>query len=165
MAKSSKSPYLSRPGRLADVIAAIQTLATYKVYKLTVAEWAERISGDRTTYSLWLSVFEEHQEFFRFDTQGAKVSLVWRRQYPKNYDVSLERRLDSHELSNVSAEHMNFISREPLSPPDIKALIDTAINLHVRAIEMQRENRWWVPLASAVGGLVGSFVGGVLKGS
>ena len=40
------SPYLE-PCRLGDVIAAIQVLAYYKFYRLDVASWAERITGDR----------------------------------------------------------------------------------------------------------------------
>jgi hypothetical protein len=33
----SESPYLPNSGRLADVIAAIQAMGTYKFYKLTFA--------------------------------------------------------------------------------------------------------------------------------
>ncbi|MBL8542036.1 MAG: hypothetical protein JNK68_16965 [Betaproteobacteria bacterium] len=50
-----------------------------------------------------------------------------------------------------------------MSADDIQALITTAIGLHARALEQQREKRWWLLLASAVGGLLGAVIGGFLK--
>lgn len=157
------SPYLSTPNRLTDVIAAVQTLATYKFYKLDAAEWAERISGDAGKAAHWQTIFDEHPEFFRSDTQRTRVSLVWRRQYPKRYHVDLERRLTSQEFDEIPEAERARVSRDPLSPSDIKTLVDTAIGLHSRALEQRRDSRWWIPLASALGGLVGSLVGAFLK--
>ena len=54
------------------------------------------------------------------------------------------------------------VSRIRLTPEDIKTLIDTAINLHARALEEQKEKRWWLPLASAAGGLIGGILGTLL---
>ena len=79
----SKSPYLKDDHRLADVIAAIQAMGTYKYYKLDFAGWSSRISGDETQDNLWRKVFEEHPEFFRLDSDREKASLVWRRQHQK----------------------------------------------------------------------------------
>ena len=42
------NPYLEDTQRLADVIAAIQVMATYKFYKLSFSAWADRIVADES---------------------------------------------------------------------------------------------------------------------
>ena len=41
------SPYTKDTNRLADVIAAIQVMASYKFYKTDFGEWSNRIVGDQ----------------------------------------------------------------------------------------------------------------------
>ncbi|KAF5430553.1 hypothetical protein C5S42_00275 [Candidatus Methanomarinus sp.] len=168
MAKMSSSPYLNDPQRVADVIAAIQVMAVYKFYKLDFARWAERISADSSQASHWQKVFEEHPEFFRLDTKKAKASLVWRRQHPKRYHVDKELELSKEELTQLlSDEKDSRVSRRPLSPDDINTLITTAINLHSRALEEQKERRWWynliVTVFVAIASLIGAAIGGYLS--
>lgn len=159
-----KSPYIANPNRLADVIAAIQAMGVYKFHMRTFAEWAESIAGDKSKGDYWKNIFEDHPEFFRLDTSRRFVSLVWRRQYPKRFHVDREQRLSVDEYNALSEQDKKRVSRDPLLPSDIKTLIDTAINLHARAVELQREGRWWVPLvASAVGGLIGATLGVLIK--
>jgi hypothetical protein len=159
-ANLKKSPYLNDPQRLADVIAAVQAMGTYKFYKMTFDGWADRITADESKADYWKKIFEEHPEFFRLDTERKRASLVWRRQYPKRFHVDQERRLSIQEYESLSDEEKRRVSRDPLTPQDIKALVDTAINLHSRAIELQHERRWWIPLiSSATGGLVGATLG------
>ena len=157
------SPYLRDPNRLGDVIAAIQAMATYKFYKLPFSGWADRMSADESQAEKWKTVFLEHPEFFRLDSEREKASLVWRRQFPKRYDVDAERALTNADYEALSNEQKKRISRTPLSSSDIKALIDTAVNMHSRALEHQKDKRWWVALASAVGGLIGAIIGALLK--
>jgi hypothetical protein len=160
------SPYLSDPNRLADVISAIQVMSTYKFYKLPFNGWADRISANASRGEYWQRIFEQHPEFFRLDGQRQKASLVWRRQYPKRFQVDEERVLTKAEYDALDERGKQRVSRVRLTPDDIKALVDTAINLHARALEEQRERRWWIPLASAIGGLVGGVLGslaGLLK--
>lgn len=157
----SISPYINEPQRLVDVISAIQAMATYKFYKLSFDNWSERITGDNSRGAYWRKVFEEHPEFFRLDGKKERASLVWRRQYPRRYSVDQDRTLDSLEAKAIPEDR---ISRIPLSPGDITALINAAIQLHARALEQQKETRWWIPLASAIGALVGSVSGALLKG-
>ncbi len=155
MAKKSSaaSPYLNDQQRLADVIAAIQVMAVYKFYKLDFTKWAERISGDSSQASHWQKVFEEHPEFFRLDSEKARASLVWRRQYPRWYHVDLGRELSKEELDRLPKDVKDSrISRSPLTSDDIKALITTAIDLHSRALEEQKEKRWWYNALVTVGG-------------
>lgn len=161
--RTALSPYLRDPGRLGDVIAAIQAMATYKFYKLDFESWADRMSADKSLAEKWKQVFLEHPEFFRLDSAKAKASLVWRRQFPKRYDVYAERVITWAEYDALTDEQKCRISRVPLSSSDIKALVDTAVNLHSRALEHQKDKRWWVAIAGAVGGLVGSIVGALLK--
>lgn len=154
-----ESPYLKDPSRLSDVIAAIQAMAVYKFYKLTFEGWADRISADKSQADKWRKIFVEHPEFFRLDGERKKASLVWRRQFPRRYDVDAERILTIDEYEALSPEKSALVSRIPLTPSDIKALVDTAVNLHSRALEFQKDKRWWIALASAGGGLIGSLLG------
>jgi hypothetical protein len=159
---SQKSPYLL-PTRLADVIAAIQVMGTYKFYKLPFDKWADRISGDEEKGEYWRGVFVEHPEFFRLDSAREKASLVWRRQYPKRYDVDSGRLLSKDEYYQLNDERRDRVSRNPLTPDDIKALIETAIDLHSRVLEQHKESRWWVnTLTGAVGGLVVAIISTLL---
>lgn len=154
-----ESPYLKESSRLGDVIAAIQAMAVYKFYKLSFEEWADRISADKSQAEKWRRIFLDHPEFFRLDGERKKASLVWRRQFPRRYDVDAERTLTLTEYESLSPEKSARVSRVPLEPSDIKALVDTAVNLHSRALEFQKDKRWWIALASAVGGLLGSLLG------
>jgi hypothetical protein len=163
MPKKSGSPYLQDADRLADVIAAIQVMGTYKFYKLSFDKWADRISGDLSEGEHWRKVFIDHPEFFRLDSQREKASLVWRRQYPKRFQVDEERKLSAIEYKQLTKGQKKRISRNPLTPIDIKALIDTAIDLHSRALEHRKEKRWWLPLATVAGSLIGSIVGVLWK--
>lgn len=161
--KAAVSPYLRDPTRLGDVIAAIQAMATYKFYKLPFAGWSDRISADESQAEKWRMVFLEHPEFFRLDSEREKASLVWRRQFPKRYDVDAVKVLTNEEYEQLSPEAKLRVSRVPLSSADIKALVDTAVNLHSRALEHHKDKRWWIALAGAAGGLAGSFLGALLK--
>lgn len=157
------SPYLSDPNRLGDVIAAIQAMAVYKFYKLPFSGWADRISADEKQAEKWKAVFLQHPEFFRLDSAREKASLVWRRQFPKRFDVDAGRVLSAEEYDSLTSEEKTRVSRTPLTPGDIKALVDTAVSLHSRALEHQKDKRWWIALASAGGGLVGAVIGALVK--
>lgn len=157
--RKQESPYLSNANRLADVIAAIQVLATYKFYKLDFDAWANRISGDRSHAGHWQAVFEQHPEFFRLDSSRKKASLVWRRQHRKLYDVDQSREISQARYESLSAEHKARVSRTPLEPDEITALIGTAISLHGQQLESRKDNRW---LVTALFGLLGVTIGGAL---
>lgn len=117
------SPYLRDPTRLGDVVAAIQAMAVYKFYKLPFVGWADRIAADESQADKWKTVFLEHPEFFRLDTAREKASLVWRRQFPKRYDVDGERVLTIAEYEALTSAQKLRVSRVPLSSGDIKALV------------------------------------------
>ncbi|MCA9469395.1 MAG: hypothetical protein KC643_28680 [Nitrospira sp.] len=154
------SPYLNEPNRLAEVISAIQVMGTYKFYKLEFSGWADRISGDSNQADHWKKVFEEHPEFFRLDAGRGKASLVWRRTYPKNYDVDQEEKISRETFFQLSVEQKARISRSPLSSSDISTLISAAVQLHSRALDQQQDKRWWI---SGLIGLLGVILGAVLQ--
>lgn len=160
---NTNSPYLADPTRLADVIAAIQAMATYKFYKLDFSGWADRITGDSSGAEHWMRVFEEHPEFFRLDSKKEQASLVWRRQHQKRYDVDAETVLSISEYESLSAAKKERVSRNPLGSPEISTLMKAAIDLHSRALEHSKEKRWWIPLLAGLMGFAGAVVGGYLK--
>lgn len=158
----SESPYLKDSNRLGDVIAAVQAMAVYKFYKLSFEEWADRISADKSQAEKWKNIFIEHPEFFRLDSNSEKASLVWRRQFPRRYDVDAEKTLSIDEYEALPSERSARVSRVPLGSSEIKALVDTAVNLHSRALEHQKDKRWWTALASAGGAIIGTLIGKVI---
>jgi hypothetical protein len=163
-----KSPYLTEEGRLGDVIAAIQAMAIYKCYKLDFEGWADRLSADKTRADHWKGVFENHPEFFRLDGQRAKASLVWRRQYPKRYSVDTLAEISREQYDGLSDLQKTRISRLPLPASEIKTLIDTAINLHSRALDADKHQSWYKPiflqaLAALCGAIIGTLAVSYLK--
>ncbi len=153
------SPYLNEPNRLAEVISAIQVLGTYKFYKLDFTGWADRISGDANQTDHWKKVFEEHPEFFRLDAGRSRASL-WRRTYPKLYDVDREEKISRDQYFQLSDAQKARISRSPLTSSNISTLISAAVQLHSRALENQQDKRWWI---SGVVGLLGVILGACIQ--
>lgn len=162
-----KSPYIVRNDRLSDVISAIQTLGTYRFYKLGVDSWSERICGDSAEAEKWSLIFKEHPEFFRFSSDGSKASLVLRRQKPKLFDVDTLEFVTREERDGRAADGQRRITRAPLSENDLKMLIDVAISLHSKALEDKRDGRWWISMLTTVGvaliGLIGVWLGAQLS--
>ena len=156
----SKSPYL-KDQRLADVIAAIQVMSTYKFYKLDFAGWSKRITGTESNADYWEKVFSEHPEFFRLNEEKDKVSLVWRRSHQRSFHVDRQEILTRDQIESLPEQEKNTrISRTPLSNGDTATLISTAVDLHSRAIES--EKRWLFPslvtiLAVCLGAIIKSW--------
>lgn len=136
-------------------------MGLYKFYKLDFAGWADRIAGDPSEGAHWKQVFEEHPEFFRLNTERDRASLVWRRQHQRRYHVDQERTLSKEEYKALPDAQRSRVSRLPLVAAEVGTLIQTATNLHSRALEHQRETRWWIPAAV---GLVGVILGALLRG-
>lgn len=83
--------------------------------------------------------------------------------FPNANDVDTGKVLTVEEYDALTDAQRLRISRVPLTSADIKALVDTAVNLHSRALEHQRDKRWWTALAGGVGGLLGSVLGALLQ--
>jgi hypothetical protein len=140
------NPYL-KEYRLQDVLAALQFLASYRDYDLTLEEFRTKIAVNPKSAGNWTEVFAEHPEFFRQSEGSADYSLVLRRARQKEDD----RR------------------RPPLSSSELSMLIDTAIHLQKQALEIRRERRWWLPIVLTAVGIVAAFagtiLGAIIKGS
>lgn len=159
----SNTPYIDNKNRLADVIAAIQVMGTYKFYKLEFSGWADRISGDESQGEYWKRIFEQHPEFFRLDQTRTKASLVWRRNYQKLYDIDKEEKISREEFRGLCSEKKARISRNPLSNSDISTLVTTAINLHSSEIAHKKETRWWIAgTMSLLGVILGVFLKAII---
>lgn len=110
-----------------------------------------------------IAAIQQHPEFFRLDRQREKASLVWRRQYPKVYNVDTQAKITKEEYDNLLEPQKLRISRNPLEAETIKALVQTAIDLHSRALERLQDRRWGITLAaSTIGGLIGAIPGGLV---
>ena len=160
------SPYVDTPARLADVVAAIQAMGTYKYYKLPFEGWARRITGTKEAAPHWKKVIEEHPEFFRVSSGEDRASLIWRRNYRRRYHVDLGRELSNEEYDDLTpGEREDRVSRLPLNSSDISTLITAAIELHTRALERKKDDRWWVtPATAVVAAIIGGIIGAVSSG-
>jgi len=156
----SKSPYLENDSRLADVIAALQAMATYKYYKLDFSQWANRITGDQSTGQYWKNIFVEHPEFFRLDSKREKASLVARRQHQKRFNVDTQATLTTAE--SRTSPHQDRLSRSPLSSDELALLVNTAIELHSRSVAKTELSRWWIPVLSAILSFIGALLGALI---
>ncbi|MCB1501887.1 MAG: hypothetical protein KDK07_19240 [Bauldia sp.] len=160
---SQPNPYLV-PGRLSNVIAAITALGKYRYYKLDYEQCAERISNRPQDAHLWAKIFSEHPEFFRIVESESKASLVWRRQFIKNFDPKTGLELTRADVDALSAEDRSRLSRRPLNETELKSLIAVAVDLHKQALEEARAKRWWVPILIGALAFLGALVGGLAKG-
>ena|SRR5438128_10007464 len=133
------SPYL-REHRLQDVVAALQFLASYPDYDLTLQEFRNKIASDPRSAVHWGQLFSEHPEFFRQSERGGDYSLVLRRARPKSEDRE----------------------RPPLSSVELSMLIETAIHLQKHALEIHRERRWILPIILGAIGIAVAFAGTIL---
>ena len=143
---TTDSPYLN-PGRLADVLAAIQAMATNPDYRQSVQEWAYFLSGSRAEDHVerWQKVFDEHSEFFR-------PSVI----APGHYGLLLRRSMP--EVDSPGRVEV----RPPIETADLKVLLDVALNLHRQAVEAQADKRWWLPIVVPfTGSLMGAIIGAV----
>ena len=158
----TKSPYVRNPARLADLIAAIQVMGTYRFASRLAERWETRLGRRPVSAANWGALFLEHPEFFTI--QDGSVSLVWRRSMVRNYDTREGRTLSFEEASAMALQDKEVaeqrLSRPPLDASQMVKLVDIAINIHEREIQHQQERRWWI---GAVLVILGIVLGAVLK--
>src|SRR3954467_10524776 len=76
-------PYLQQ-GRLADVLAALQVMASAERPERTIKDWAHEFDRSRENSAIerWTNVFRDHREFFITyhlkDQEELKAALRWR---------------------------------------------------------------------------------------
>jgi hypothetical protein len=153
-----QSAYIKRPSRLSDVVASLQVMGTYKFASRKIDNWEESMGRAPSSASTWLEVFSDHPEFFCIKDEW--ISLIWRRASEKTFDTRTGKELTKEEVEQLTPEEKKKISRAPLTPDQVTALIEVAIKLQSQAISRRTELRWWVPLLV---GAVGLAVGALLK--
>ena len=161
------APYL-KPGRLADVIAAIQVMASAERPEREIKDWAYELDRNRDTATIvrWTSVFQEHREFFvTYRLQGGgdlKAALRWRYVF-RTFDSKTGKEYTPAEIETLSKEQRSLLTTKPLAGEHIQTLLNTAIGLHTRAMEELGAARWWVPLLAAFLGFGGAILGAILS--
>ena len=181
-------PYLV-PGRLPNVIAAIQAMGTTAWGSVPIDSWVYQIEGaeqmamgeyrqdkvKEKDRKKWLEIFAQHPEFFKLYKleDDDRVALRWRFAQPIDYDPKSGKILSANKLQGIKRNVAFYrrYSRKPLTPDQINVLIKTAIELHTRVIAEQQDRRWHWPIVStaatavvtAVFGMIGVIVGAYLK--
>lgn len=165
MIKQEKSPYLKNPDRLLKVIAAIQAMAVNKYYKLECKDWAEKISANEGAENEWLTVFKEHPEFFRISDNSRNISLILRRNMQRTYYYDKRQELTREEVNQLTKEEQdNELSRRPLDKDEMAILINTAIDMHSKAMAERQDQRWWyTPIIGIAGTLIGVVLGVLIQ--
>ncbi len=154
---SEQSPYMTHPKRLADIIAAIQLMGTYKFGSRSVENWEKSIGRPPLSAENWTKIFDDHPEFFR--VKDGFGSLVWRRAKKRNHDTVSGRDLSTEELKALDKDAKGKLTRRPLDPSQVEALMNSAIKMHSSAIAHNKELRWMVPtIASLSGVVVGAYL-------
>lgn len=156
-----QSPYLAHQSRLADVISAIQVMGTYRYSARSIESWSEILGEKPRSADTWLTVFNEHPEFFRagLDEEGLHT-LVVRRAHPRTFNTKTLEEISRQEYQELPKDGRSHISRKPLSTEQILALIEVAIKLQAQAAARRQELRWWVPIViTALSALTGALIG------
>jgi hypothetical protein len=160
-----QSPYIARQQRLADLVAAIQVMGTYRYSGRKVNSWAKILGEKPKSADSWLIVFNEHPEFFRAGVDDAGFqTLALRRAQPRIYNTRTREEMTLEQIQAIPKERRSHISRRPLSSEQILSLVDVAVKLHTQAIARRQELRWWVVmLIGLASSFVGAFVAALIK--
>lgn len=160
LAGSSVSPYVANPTRLADLIAALQVMGTYRFASRRLEKWEKRLGRKPVSAQSWLDVFTQHPEFFTIEAHN--IALVWRRSKERNYDTFERRVLSRDEAAALAVlepeADATRLSRPPLDTAEVTKLIDIAVQLHEREIRHRQERRWWMTAVATAIGLIVSVV-------
>ncbi|AMN40957.1 hypothetical protein [Rhodoplanes sp. Z2-YC6860] len=169
----AKSHYLETD-RLANVIAALQTMAVADRPSATLNRWvaeleaSEELTSDQLDQSpikfaerkKWQAVFEQHPEFFKtYTLRGEpRVLLRWR------FSESIKREAKEGANGKASAEKPEGdAASSPLNADQIQVLINTAIEMHAKEVASERAPDHFRPLLMAIiGAALGTVAGGLI---
>ncbi|MGH8445445.1 MAG: N-carbamoyl-L-amino acid amidohydrolase [Solimonas sp.] len=155
---AKQSPYIKSTHRLADLIAAIQVMGTYKFASRPQESWEKKLGRDPVSAPTWNTIFREHPEFFTIEKDSGAISLVWRRSRERTFDTLNYATVSRSKAEALKEQEDEFgekrMSRTPLNTEEISKLVDIAINLHEREIRHRQEHRWWITASIGVLGLI-----------
>jgi hypothetical protein len=150
-------------GRLQDVVAALQVMATNEErYSAPCRSWAKIISlgSEKDDAAHWKKVFDEHGEFFRrTGARDERYALVLRasKSFAKKFT---DEKVTLSEWENMSGTEKRNYTKAPLADAELKLLIDMALAIHVNTFERHEIWRSWLPpLASFAGALLSAIIG------
>lgn len=178
----AKSHYLEKD-RLANVIAAIQILGAADRSWGTLHRWVAELeaSEELTPEQLdqmpvkfaerkkWAAVFEQHPEFFKVYTVRGEQRVLLRLRYAQSVAshkqdefAALANLVNKDKVEGAKAESGDDnAASKPLTPDQMQMLINTAIELHDRALEAERPPDRFRPfLMATVGAVLGTIAGG-----
>ena len=122
------SPYL-KPGRLADVLAALQIMAVGQRPEGKISWWADELSRGLAKGQIerWTDVFQEHPEFFLLYTLAndptPKAALRWR--YPnKRYDHKTGKEYTQQEKEALPKQQQELLTTKPLDGEAVSVLLE-----------------------------------------
>ena len=156
-----QSPYLDRPGRLADLVAAIQALGSYRYAARKEEKWQQLLKKPKSAES-WTEIFRDHPEFFRAsESDSGMHQLVLRRAQSAMAHATTAESINIEAYKALSDDDKKEYSRAPLNPEQIISLIDVAIKLQNQAVARRQELRWWIPYLLSIASLVVGVVTGI----
>jgi hypothetical protein len=176
----AKSHYLEKD-RLASVIAAIQILGVSDRASGTLNRWvaeleaSEELTAEQLDHSpvkfaerkKWLTVFEQHPEFFKTYTLRGDQRVLLRMRYAQS--VSADQKADAAPQGTDAkdkaedGDDAGNATSKPLTADQIEVLINTAIELHSREAMMERGPERFRPfLMATIGAVLGTLAGGVI---
>jgi len=96
---ATESPYLKHPGRLPDILAAIQVMGAHRNDSQALSKWRERLGNEPVSAKNREEIFNDHPEFFQprdkediaeqeqdqDQEQGKRWVLTWRLAYEPVY--------------------------------------------------------------------------------
>jgi hypothetical protein len=176
----AKSHYLEKD-RLANVIAAIQILAVSDRASGSLNRWVAELEAseeltaeqlDRSPVKFaerkkWLTVFEQHPEFFKTYTMHGDQRVLLRMRYAQSVNEEQKRdaapsAADNKDKPEDGDDRANVASK-PLSAEQIQMLINTAIELHDREAAAERGPERFRPfLMATIGAILGTVAGGAV---
>jgi hypothetical protein len=161
----AESVYLKHHARLQDVIAAIQVMGTYHYSARSIEAWSALLGEKPQSATTWLTVFNEHPEFFRAGVDEDDLhTLAIRRAQPRLYDTKSHAAISPKAFAALPKDNRSHISRTPLSSGQIASLVEIAVKLHAEAVTRNRESRWWAHIAiPALTSLLGVVIGAYLS--
>jgi hypothetical protein len=167
----TSSPYLQHHQRLPEILAAIQVMGTHKWDMLEVPDWQQRL-GEPSSGDSWDDIFSDHPEFFQVrekpsdDPEQTKKKrfwvLTWRFAYDPYFDPDAKKQLSSEQVRDIPKNKK--LARKPLEEEQIATLLNTAIELQVRAAAFEERRRWLITAAiSFITTVIVVILGALLK--
>jgi ABC-type phosphate/phosphonate transport system permease subunit len=169
------SHYLEKD-RLANLIAAIQIMGLADRPSGTLNRWIAELeaSEELTAAQLdkspikfaerkkWQTVFEQHPEFFKTYTLRGEPRVLLRWRYAETLKSGTNSKNPSETEDNDDDE-AELPPSKPLTADQIQVLINTAIGLHAKEAEAERNPDKFRPLLMAIiGAALGTLAGGIV---